>query len=126
MINTVRVVAKSSSKKVTWAQTCRDVGLRLFSSQKYLPTLAFLIIAIALLKAPSDKIPEMFALLVEKSKLALVLGWACAVIIFLSALATIILMRNLYMREISRLATHRDELQEKLNAQAVQHSRLKE
>lgn len=95
------------------------------SSNKYVPTLAFVLLFTALIKAPKEKMPEMFSQLIEKPHVAIVLGWACAGIIFLSSITIIIIMRKLYMTEINRIASERDALQEKLNDHPGQHSRFK-
>src|SRR5438477_13214300 len=105
--------------------TLGQIALRFLSSSKYLPTLAFILLFTAIVKAPPQKIPEMFALLLERSNFATVLGWIVAVAVFVAGGLVIWLMRLLYMREIKRLTALRDELQEKLTQQQLQHSKSK-
>ena len=55
-----------------------------------------------------------------------IIGWALAIIITTCAIALALFQRKLYSEEMGRITKERDNLQERLIAQPVQHSRIKE
>jgi len=85
----------------------------------------FILIFTALVKAPSEKMPEVIKTLVEQPLVWCVLGWIIAGVLLVSAIIFFFLMRRMYLNEIDRIRIKRDELQEKLTAQTLQHSRFK-
>jgi len=111
--------------RVTWAQAFRDIGLRILSTGRFAPLLVFILLFVALLKAPSDKMPEIIKILVEQPLVWCFLGWLVAGILLISSIIFFFLMRRMYLNEIDRIRTKRDELQEKLTEQTLQHSRFK-
>jgi len=110
---------------ITWAQAFRDLGLRVLSTGRFAPLLVFILIFTALVKAPSEKMPEVIKTLVEQPLVWCVLGWIIAGVLLVSAIIFFFLMRRMYLNEIDRIRIKRDELQEKLTAQTLQHSRFK-
>ncbi len=111
--------------RITWAQTVRDLGLRVLSTGRFAPLLAFILLFVALLKAPSEKVPEIIKTLVEQPLVWCVLGWIIAGALLVVSVVFFVLMRRMYLNEIDRVTSKRDELQEKLTAQTLQHSRFK-
>jgi hypothetical protein len=77
------------------------------------------------LKAPQEKIPEIIKTLVDQPLVWCFLGWFVAGILLISSIVFFFLMRRMYVNEIDRIRHKRDELQEKLTAQTLQHSRFK-
>jgi hypothetical protein len=116
------VAAKRS--RVTFAQALRDLGLRVLSTGRFAPLLAFILLFTAILKAPSDKIPEIINSLVAHP-LVWCAGWITAGILLIAAVALFSVTRRIYLDEIDRVKRERDELQEKLTQQTLQHSRFK-
>ena len=53
------------------------------------------------------------------------MGWITAGILLIAAVVFFFMMRRMYLNEIDRLKRERDELQEKLTQQTVQHSRFR-
>src|SRR5439155_13661010 len=111
--------------RVTWAQTFRDLGLRVLSTGRFAPLLAFILLFTAILKAPSDKIPEIIKILVEQPLVWCFMGWITSGILLVCSLVLFVTMRRMYLNEIDRVKKERDELQEKLTEQRLQHSRFK-
>jgi uncharacterized membrane protein YdjX (TVP38/TMEM64 family) len=111
--------------RITWPQTVRDLGLRVLSTGRFAPLLVFILLFVALLKAPSEKMPEIIKTLVEQPLVWCFLGWLVAGILLISSIVIFFLMRRMYLDEIDRIRIKRDELQEKLTAQTLQHSRFK-
>jgi hypothetical protein len=118
-------VANKPPHRVTWAQAFRDVGLRFLSSGKFVPTLAFLLLFYAIAKAPSDKMPDIIRTLADRSVAWAFMGWIVAGILLIFSGLFFIGMRRSYLDEIDRVRKERDELQEKLTQQTLQHSRFK-
>jgi dipeptide/tripeptide permease len=87
--------------------------------------LAFILLFAAILKAPSDKIPEIINTLVAQPLVWWFMGWITAGILLIAAVVVFSMMRRIYLNEIDRLKQERDELQEKLTQQTLQHSRFK-
>lgn len=110
---------------VTWAQAFRDIGIRFLSSGKFNPTLAFILILAAIIKAPRDKIPEIIKTLSERSVMWQFMGWFTAAAILLCFIVLFLLKRKIYLNEIDRVKNERDQLQEKLTDHTLQHSRFK-
>jgi uncharacterized membrane protein len=79
----------------------------------------------AIVRAPSDKIPEIIKTLAEKSVMWTFMGWFVAVVLLIVSVVLFIVMRKYYLAEIRRVTDVRDELQAKLTDQEVQHSRFK-
>ena len=118
-----RVAAKRA--RVTWAQAFRDLGLRILSTGRFAPLFAFILLFTAILKAPNDKIPSIIDTLVTQPLVWCFMGWITAGILLIAALVFFFMMRRMYLNEIDRLKRERDELQEKLTQQTVQHSRFR-
>jgi len=111
--------------RVTWAQAFRDIGLRILSTGRFAPLLAFFILLACVFKAPKDKIPEIINTLVDQPLVWCFLGWLVAGILLISSIVFFFLMRRMYLNEIDRIRQKRDELQENLTEQRLQHSRFK-
>jgi hypothetical protein len=116
-------VAKSS--RVTWAQAFRDLGLRFLSSGRFAPLLAFILLFAAIVKAPSDKMPEIIRTLADRSVVWEFMGWIVSAILLVISVVFFVMMRRVYLDEIDRVKKERDGLQEKLLPQALQHSKFK-
>jgi formate hydrogenlyase subunit 4 len=115
----------SRRNRVTWAQAFRDLGLRVFTSGRFVPLLAFILLFSAIVKAPSNKMPEIIKTLAERSVVWTFMGWIVAAILLVISIVFFVMMRRVYLDEIDRVKKERDELQEKLINQAVQHSKFK-
>ncbi|MFY9989263.1 MAG: hypothetical protein WAK31_31205 [Chthoniobacterales bacterium] len=114
---------------ITWAQAFRDLGVRFFSSGIFIPTLGAIVVLCLFLRAPPEKLPEVAKIVFEKETTWMILaiiGWSLAIIITICAVALALFQRKLYSEEMSRVTKERDKLQERLLAQPVQHSRIKE
>lgn len=110
--------------RVTWAQAFRDLGLRILSTGRFAPLLAFALLFVAILKAPKDKIPEIIKTLTEQPLVWCFLGWITAGVLLIATVVFFFMMRRMYLNEIDRIKHERDELQEKLTKQTLQHSRF--
>lgn len=64
-------------------------------------------------------------MLADRSVVWTFMGWIVAGILLLISVIFFVMMRRVYLDEIDRLKKERDELQEKLIKQAVQHSKFK-
>lgn len=53
------------------------------------------------------------------------MGWIVATLLLVISVLFFVMMRRVYLDEIDRVRKERDELQEKLLNQAVQHSKFK-
>jgi nitrate/nitrite transporter NarK len=115
----------SRQHKVTWAHAFRDLGLRVLSSGRFAPLLAFILLFAAILKAPSDKMPDVIKTLADRSVVWEFMGWIVAAILLVVSIVFFVMMRRVYLDEIDRLKKERDGLQEKLLNQALQHSKFK-
>jgi len=89
------------------------------------PILGFILLFTAIIKAPSNKMPEIIHTLAERSVVWTFMGWIVAAILLLISVVFFIMMRRVYLDEIDRVRIERDGLQEKLLNQAVQHSTFK-
>ena len=112
-------------RRVTWAQAFRDVGIRFLSSGKFVPFLGFVLLFVAILKAPNDKMPEIVRTLADQSVAWMLMGWIVAVVMLVVSILFFIGMRRFYLDEIGRIKNERDELQKKLIERELQHSRFK-
>ena len=128
---------QKKSGNVTWAQAFRDVGLRFFSSSKYVPTLAFILAIVIALRMPTSDMLAFAKTLIETgpqgertlSGAAIAfafLGWILAGFFLGGAIYTIRLIRRNDQAEITRITQERDSLQERLLQQPVQRSKLKD
>jgi uncharacterized membrane protein YdjX (TVP38/TMEM64 family) len=110
---------------VTWAQAFRDVGLRFFSTGRFAPLLAFILLFVAILKTPSKQMPEIIQTLADRSVMWEFMGWIVAFVLLIFSILFFLGMRRYYLDEIDRIRKERDELQEKLTQQTLQHSRFR-
>jgi hypothetical protein len=102
---------RSRSSRSQYGSVCTIIGIILLFA--------------AILKAPSDKIPEIIKTLVEKPLVWSLAGWITTGILLLGSGILFAIMRRIYLNEIDRLKRERDQLQETLTEQRLQHSRFK-
>jgi formate-dependent nitrite reductase membrane component NrfD len=121
----LKTLVSKPVRRVTWAQAFRDVGIRFLSSGKFVPFLAFLLLFIAIIRAPSDKMPEIVRTLADQSVAWMLMGWIVAGVLLVVSILFFLGMRRLYLDEITRIKNERDDLQEKLIQRTLQHSRFK-
>lgn len=113
------------TKSVTWAQSFRDIFLRLFSSHKYIPTLAAIITLYALHKADSADVPKILETVTAKSSVISFAGWFVAVVVTVASVLTLRFMRTTYLSQIDRLSAERTKLQEILSGRELEKSTFK-
>jgi len=81
-----------------------------------------LAVLVAIGRARVEDLPKIVAAVTKALESSCVLGWAVALCILLSSIVVVTIAVRLYRRELDRLATKRDELQERLLDQKVQRS----
>jgi nitrate/nitrite transporter NarK len=101
------------------------LGLRIFSSGRFVPLLAFILLFRAIGKAPGSKMPEIIKTLADRSVVWTFMGWIVAALLLVISIIFFVMMRRVYLDEIDRVKKERDQLQEKLLNQALQHSKFK-
>jgi len=69
--------------------------------------------------------PDIIRTLADRSVMWEFMGWIVGCALLIVSIIFFIMMRRIYLDEIDRIKKERDELQEKLMQQTLQHSRFK-
>jgi len=98
------------------------VGI-VFGSIEHWPRLVIAAaVLVAVIRARVKDLPQIVAAITKALESSCVLGWVVAACLLLSSIVVVTIAVQLYRRELDRLATKRDELQERLLDQKVQRS----
>jgi hypothetical protein len=94
-----------------------------FGSIEYWPRLVIAVaVLIAVIRARVKDLPQIVSAITKALESSCVLGWVVAACILISSIVVVTVTVQLYRKELDRLATKRDELQERLLDQKVQRS----